>query len=108
MESASEMARNAGNFANGQVNDFLENVEELSRALKDVETPDIARLRAKVKIALLAARGAVGDTAAQLRGHAEQVGKRTDGFVRGNPWQALGIAALVGVAVGIFASRRRA
>ncbi len=108
MESASEMARNAGNFANGQVDDFLENVEELSRALKDVETPEIARLRAKVKIALLAARGAVGDTAARLRGQAQQVGKRTDGFVRDNPWQALGIAALAGLVVGIVAARRRA
>jgi len=106
MESVSASARNVGNFANGQVNDFLESVEELTKALKDVDTPDIARVRAKVKIALLAAKGAVADTAAQLRGQAQQVGRRTDGFVRENPWQVIGIAALVGLAVGIFASRR--
>jgi ElaB/YqjD/DUF883 family membrane-anchored ribosome-binding protein len=93
--------------ANGQVNNFLENVEDLTQALKDVGTPEIARLRAKVKIALAAAKSAAADTAVQLRGQAQQAGKRTDAFVRENPWQVIGIAALVGLAVGIFASRRR-
>jgi len=41
-----------------------------------------------------------------LRDQAQQVGKRTDVFVRDNPWQVIGVAALVGLAVGIFASRR--
>jgi ElaB protein len=107
MESATDTAGNGSNVSHGQVNSFLENVEELTKALKDVEAPDIARLRAKVKIALLAARGAVTDTAVQLRGQAQQVGQRTDSFVRANPWQVVGIAALVGLAVGMFASRRR-
>jgi len=79
----------------------------LTQALKDVDTPEIARLRAKVKIALVAARSAVADTAVQLRGQAQQVGRRTDSFVRENPWQVIGIAAVIGLAVGIFASRRR-
>ena len=68
--------------------------------------PEIARLRAKVKIALVAARSAVTDTAVQLRRQPQQAGRRTDAFVRENPWQVIGIAALVGLAVGIFASRR--
>jgi ElaB/YqjD/DUF883 family membrane-anchored ribosome-binding protein len=81
-------------------------VEDLTKALKDVDTPDISRVKAKVKIALAAAKSAVADTAIQLRGHAQQVGQRTDGFVRENPWQVIGIAAIVGLAVGILASRR--
>src|SRR5271167_840167 len=93
MESVSDAASNGGSFANGEISKFLENVEELTKALKDVDAPDIARLRAKVKIALLAARGAVQDTAVQLRVQAQQVGQRTDSFVRDNPWQVVGIAA---------------
>jgi ElaB/YqjD/DUF883 family membrane-anchored ribosome-binding protein len=88
------------------VKDFLDNVEDLTRALKDVDIPDIAKVRAKVKIALAAAKSAMSDTASQLRDQAQEVGKRTDTFVRDNPWQVIGIAALVGLAVGIFASRR--
>ncbi len=102
----SQTARNIKDQANGQVNSFLDNVEDLTKALKDVETPDIARVRAKVKIALVAAKSAVADTASQLGTQAKHVGKRTDGFVRDNPWQVIGIAAVVGLAVGFFASKR--
>jgi ElaB/YqjD/DUF883 family membrane-anchored ribosome-binding protein len=106
MQTVSDTAKGVGDFANGQVRSFLDNVEDLTRALKDVDSPEIAKVRAKVKIALAAAKSAVADTASQLRDQAQQVGRQTDGFVRDNPWQVIGIAALVGLAVGIFASRR--
>jgi ElaB/YqjD/DUF883 family membrane-anchored ribosome-binding protein len=106
MESVSDAARRAGDYANGQVKTFLDNVEDLTKALKDVDTPDVARVRAKLKMALAAAKSAMSDTAEQISGQAQLVSKRTDSFVRDNPWQVIGIAALVGLAVGIFASRR--
>jgi len=106
MESTSSIAQSAAEHANGQINAFLQNVEDLTKALKDVETPDISRVKAKVKIALAAAKSAVADTATQLRGHAREVGSRTDGFVRENPWQVIGIAAVIGLAIGFVASRR--
>jgi ElaB/YqjD/DUF883 family membrane-anchored ribosome-binding protein len=102
----SPTARSVSDFANGQVKGFLDSVEDLTKALKDIETPDIARLRAKVKIALVAAKSALSDTAYQIRTQAQQVGRRTDGYVRENPWQVIGIAAVIGLAVGILASRR--
>jgi len=106
MESTASSARSVGDYANGQVRNFLDNVEDLTKALKDVDTPDVARVRAKVKIALAAAKSAVADTATQLKGHAQVVGKRTDSYVRDNPWQVIGVAAVIGLAVGILASRR--
>ena len=102
----SPTARKAADFANGQVNNFLDSVEDLTKALKDIETPDIARVRAKVKLALMAAKSAVSDTAYQVGRQAQQAGRRTDVFVRDNPWQVIGVAAVVGLAVGILASRR--
>jgi ElaB/YqjD/DUF883 family membrane-anchored ribosome-binding protein len=106
MVSVSATAQDTGDYANGQVNNFLEHVEDLTKALKDVDAPEIARVRAKVRIALAAARSAVADTAVQLRSQAVQAGKRTDSFVRDNPWQVVGIAAVIGLAVGFLASRR--
>ena len=47
MQSVSDTARNAGDVANGQVRNFLDNVEDLTKALRDVDTPDIAKLRAQ-------------------------------------------------------------
>jgi len=108
MESVldSAAARKAGDYANGQVNHFLDSVDDLTKALKDIDTPDVAKVRAKVKMALVAAKSAVADTASQLGTQAKRAGKRTDGFVRDNPWQVIGIAAVVGLAVGILSSRR--
>jgi ElaB/YqjD/DUF883 family membrane-anchored ribosome-binding protein len=104
--SSSPTARKVGDFANAQVNNFLSSVEDLTNALKDVDSPEIARVRAKVKLALVAAKSAAADTASQIRSQAQQVGQRTDTFVRDNPWQVIGIAAVVGLAVGILTSRR--
>jgi ElaB/YqjD/DUF883 family membrane-anchored ribosome-binding protein len=93
--------------ANGNINDFLTDVEDLTKAIKDVETPEIARVRAKVKIALTAAKSALYDGAAQVRGRARDVGRTTDSYVRDNPWQVVGIAAVVGIALGMLMTRRR-
>jgi ElaB/YqjD/DUF883 family membrane-anchored ribosome-binding protein len=108
MESVpgAQAARKVGEFANGQVNSFLDSVEDLTNALKDVDSPEIARVRAKVKLALVAAKSAASDTVSQIRTQAQEVGQRTDTFVRNNPWQVIGFAAVVGLAVGILASRR--
>jgi ElaB/YqjD/DUF883 family membrane-anchored ribosome-binding protein len=98
--------RSAKDYANGQINNFIENVQDLTDALKNVDTPEIARVKAKVKIALAAARSALSDGAAQVRSQAKQVTKTTDTYVRDNPWQVVGVAALIGIAVGILATRR--
>jgi ElaB/YqjD/DUF883 family membrane-anchored ribosome-binding protein len=98
--------RDAKEFANGQINTFIENVEDLTDALKNVDTPEIARVKAKVKIALAAAKSALSDSAAQVREQARQASKTTDTYVRENPWQVVGVAALIGVAVGIMVARR--
>src|SRR6202030_1636045 len=98
--------RSAKEFANGEINSFIENVEDLTDALRNVETPEIARVKAKVKIALAAAKSALSDSAAQVRSQARQAGRNTDVYVRDNPWQVVGIAALIGIVVGILASRR--
>jgi len=108
MESVSDstIVHKAERLANGAVNSFLDSVEDLTNALKDIDSPDIARVRTKVKIALMAAQSAASDAASQIGGQARQIGKRTDGFVRDNPWQVIGVAAVVGLAVGLVVGRR--
>jgi ElaB/YqjD/DUF883 family membrane-anchored ribosome-binding protein len=106
MEPETTPVRKAKRYANANINDFLDNVDDLTKAIKDVETPDIARVRAKVKMALGAAKSALADSATQVRGQASQLTKTTDSYVRDNPWQVVGIAAVVGVVLGVIMSRR--
>ena len=98
--------RKVKKMANASINDFLDNVDDLTKAIKDVEAPEIARVRAKVKMALAAAKSALSDGAAQVRGQARQVSRTTDSYVRDNPWQVVGIAAVVGIALGVLMTRR--
>ncbi|MGO9515123.1 MAG: YqjD family protein [Steroidobacteraceae bacterium] len=94
------------NPGNGNIDDFLDDVEDLTKAIKDIQTPEVARVRAKVKIALAAAKSALSDGAAQVRGQAKQVSRNTDAYVRENPWQVVGIAAAVGIVLGMMMTRR--
>jgi ElaB/YqjD/DUF883 family membrane-anchored ribosome-binding protein len=98
--------RKVKKMANASINDFLDNVDDLTKAIKDVDSPEIARVRAKVKMALAAAKSALSDGAAQVRGQARQVTKTTDSYVRDNPWQVVGIAAVIGIALGVMMTRR--
>jgi ElaB/YqjD/DUF883 family membrane-anchored ribosome-binding protein len=91
---------------NANINDFLDNVDDLTKAIKDIEAPEIARVRAKVKMALAAAKSALSDGAAQVRGQARIVTKTADNYVRDNPWQLVGIAAVAGIALGVMLARR--
>ncbi len=106
MQSETTTVGKAKRFANANINEFLDNVDDLTKAIKDVETPEIARVRAKVKMALSAAKSALADSASQVRGQASQITKTTDSYVRENPWQVVGIAAVVGVILGVIMSRR--
>ena len=64
------------------------------------------KIASKQPLALAAAKSALSDSAAQVRSQARQASKNTDIYVRDNPWQVVGIAALIGIVVGILASRR--
>ena len=53
-----------------------------------------------------AARDAVASKADLMRTQARDMANQTQEFVRINPWQAIGMAAMVGVTIGFLASRR--
>jgi len=108
MESIAESpaARKVAEIAKGRATDFLDNVDDLMKALKDVDSPDAAKLRAKVRIALAAAKSAATDTASQFRSQALHVSRHTNGLIRDYPWAAIGIATVIGLAVGVAAARR--
>ena len=89
------------------IDEFLDNVDDLTKAIKDIEAPEIARVRAKVKMAMSAAKSALSDSAAQVRGQARLVTRTADGYVRDNPWQVVGIAAAVGIGLGMLMMSRR-
>jgi ElaB/YqjD/DUF883 family membrane-anchored ribosome-binding protein len=105
-DDIAERASRLKDSASGEFKNLIDDVEDLISRVGDVNDPELVRLRDKVKEAVSSAREALNDGADKVRRSAQQVAGGTDDFVRENPWQALGIAALIGVAIGFLASRR--
>ena len=73
----------------------IADAEELLRATADQAGPKIEEVRARAEESLRAARE-----------HLKGAGAELDSQVRANPWAAVGIAAGVGLVLGILLSRK--
>ena len=93
-------------FAAGELRAFLADVEELVKRVANVSDAEVARARVKVANALTDMRRVASDTADGLRERARVAVDATDEYVRDRPWTAIGIAAALGLAVGVGVQRR--
>jgi ElaB/YqjD/DUF883 family membrane-anchored ribosome-binding protein len=92
--------------ASGEIKSLIADVEDLMARIADLKDADVVRVRGKVQRAIDATKQSLSDGADALRQHAQSVAGTADDYVRDSPWQAVGIAALVGAVVGILATRR--
>ena len=92
--------------ASSEIKNLLADVEDLMARISDLKDADVIRVRNKVQRAVDATRQNLTDGADALRQHAQNAASTADDYVRDRPWQAIGIAALVGAVVGILATRR--
>ena len=84
----------------------ISDAEALLRATVGEAGETAAAARAKMRESLESAKlklGPLGEEAAEQARAAMRV---ADDYVRANPWQAAGIAALAGIALGLLISRR--
>jgi ElaB/YqjD/DUF883 family membrane-anchored ribosome-binding protein len=89
-----------------EIKNLIADVEELMARIVDLKDADVVRVRGKVQRAVDATKQSLADGAETIRQHAQDVASTADDYVRDSPWQAVGIAALVGAVVGILATRR--
>lgn len=92
--------------ASTEIKNLLADVEDLMARISDLKDADVIRVRNKVQRAVDVTRQNLADGADAIRQRAESVASTADDYVRDSPWQAIGIAALVGAVVGILATRR--
>jgi ElaB/YqjD/DUF883 family membrane-anchored ribosome-binding protein len=91
------------------IDDFSAVLAEAEEMLKraSAETGDKARdLRSQVETKLLRAKLRLQELEGEAVDRAKAAARVTDDYVHDNPWQAIGIAAAVGVAVGLLLNRR--
>ena len=102
----SEGVKDAKAAASSEIKNLIADVEELMVRIADLKDADVVRVRSKVQRAVDATKQSLADGAETIRQHAQDVSSTADDYVRDRPWQAVGIAALVGAVVGILATRR--
>jgi ElaB/YqjD/DUF883 family membrane-anchored ribosome-binding protein len=91
------------------VDDFAAVLAEAEEMLKRAatETGDKARdLRSQVETKLLRAKLSLQELEGQAVDRAKAAARATDDYVHDNPWQAIGVAAAVGIVVGLLMNRR--
>jgi len=103
-DAASDLRRRAGyvkDYASDELRAFLSDVEDLVKRVGNVADADVARARAKVVGALGDVRRMTNDATDTLRDRARAAAGQADEYVHDRPWTAIGLAAAVGLIVGV-------
>lgn len=104
---AQEKVHQVGAAASEEVQNLISDVEDLIDRVGDAADPEIKRLRSKVAAAVASTRRSFASGAEQVQRQAKQAFDASDRYVHNQPWEAIGIAALAGIAVGFLVSGRR-
>lgn len=85
---------------------LMADVQELLGGIAHLADPEIGRARAKIEAGIASTRQALADGALRARRQAADAVRGGDRYVRDRPWQAVGIAAALGLIVGALATSR--
>lgn len=103
---ATHDVHSAGDRIIDNLGGFIEGAEDLLKATKHFSGENLAAARARVEEQIDSVRDALGDARDFARDQARDAVRGTDRYVHRNPWQAIGIAMAVGIALGYFSQRR--
>lgn len=81
--------------------------EELLRATAGQAGEKVSSARERIQESLIAAKGRIMAAEEAVVARTRQAAKATDDYVHDNPWKAVGIAAGIGLVVGMLVSRNR-
>jgi ElaB/YqjD/DUF883 family membrane-anchored ribosome-binding protein len=85
---------------------LMADAEDLLRATASQAGEKISAAREKVQDSLDRAKSKLGDIEDVVMDTGRQAARATDKYVQDNPWRAVGIAAAVGLVIGLLVSRR--
>jgi ElaB/YqjD/DUF883 family membrane-anchored ribosome-binding protein len=80
--------------------------EELLRATASQAGEKVSVARERIQASLASARVKLVEAERALAERTRQAAKVTDEYVHEHPWQAVGVAAAVGLVLGVLISRR--
>ena len=85
----------------------MQDAEALLRATSSQTGDKIQEIRTHAEQSLTRARARVTELEQEARRRAQEMSDATEVYMRDNPWQSVGIAAGVGLLIGLLLSSRR-
>ncbi|NNM68797.1 MAG: DUF883 domain-containing protein [Gallionella sp.] len=85
----------------------VEDAEELLKATASQAGEKASAARERIQKTLDSAKARLDAAESEVIEKARQAAKATDEYVQDNPWKAVGVAACVGVIVGMLIGRSR-
>jgi len=95
-----------GDPLTAQFQELFDGVEDLIKRVAEVESPEVQKIRAKARAALIVARSALQDGAVHIGRRARLAAGTTDDYLREYPWYALGLGTLLAFGAGLLVARR--
>jgi ElaB/YqjD/DUF883 family membrane-anchored ribosome-binding protein len=84
----------------------MDDIDKLMKAGGTQAEAEMSSLRDRIGERLDAAKERAADVQEEALARARQAAHATDDYVRGHPWQAMGAAAALGLALGVLIGRR--
>ncbi|MDZ4076691.1 MAG: DUF883 family protein [Hylemonella sp.] len=84
----------------------IADAEELLRMTAGQVGDGTAEVRSRIQSRLQAARAELASLQDEAAARLKAAGHATDEFVHENPWKSIGIAAAIGLVVGLLVARR--
>jgi len=106
MPEATDLSNNSKQKLVSDMKVVVSDAEEILRATAGVAGEKMSDLRERIGERLRDAKLRIADAEAVFVDKTKAAARATDDFVNDNPWQAVGIAAGVGVLLGIIIGRR--
>ena len=106
MSETAEMSNSSKEKFVSDMKVVVSDAEEILRATAGVAGEKMADLRERIGERLQDAKLRIADAEAVLLDRTRAAAHATDDYVNDNPWQAVGIAAGVGLLLGLIIGRR--
>jgi len=90
----------------GDFKALMADAEELIKATASHDDGPLGTIRSKALETLNSAKESLSSVEGTMTEKAKVVAERTDDFVHRNPWEAVGVAAGIGLLLGLFIRRR--
>ena len=90
----------------GDFKALMADAEDLIKATANHDDGPLGVIRSKALETLNSAKESLSSVEGSVTEKAKVVAERTDEFVHRNPWEAVGVAAGIGLLLGLFIRRR--